>query len=145
MNHNWYAWSRAFGASPSQRTSQRWRTLSAKIVTEPTRPPVETGIWMTCDVGARRNVLDCVLERLDPRDERVPLGGEPADGVVRPPHPAGHRQCDDCPGAKRHVRSSFHPTLQPVGAAERPGVHNRSLSDTSATRGAARASADALD
>src|SRR6266699_3909055 len=45
MNHSWYAWSLAFGASPSQRTSQRCRTLSAKIVTEPTRPPVETGIW----------------------------------------------------------------------------------------------------
>src|SRR2546428_314917 len=56
MNHSWYAWSLAFGASPSQRTSQRCRTLSAKIVTDPTRPPVETGIWMSRVAGPWMNV-----------------------------------------------------------------------------------------
>src|SRR5438874_1490702 len=56
MNHSWYAWSLALGASPSQRTSQRCRTLSAKIVTDPTRPPVETGIWMSLVAGPWMNV-----------------------------------------------------------------------------------------
>src|SRR5438132_1175247 len=43
MNHSWYAWSGSFGASPSQRTSQRWCAPSAKMVTAPSRPPVDTG------------------------------------------------------------------------------------------------------
>src|SRR5439155_705369 len=43
MNHSRYAWSGSFGASQAQRTSQRWCAPSAKMVTAPSRPPVDTG------------------------------------------------------------------------------------------------------